>query len=378
MKAPLTCWFRDEDPGPATHALVIGVSHYPHRPLGVDDLPGAAVSADLFARWLRGRYPGRDRRLGSIRLLLAPSGDERPDVSAGPGVHLPDRATVHQALNEWAWDCMSSPDNVAVLYVCGHGVQEADDGVVVFMHDAGAVPDDVLDGALDVAGVRAGLKGDGSPARQWYFADACRVPSADLIGLEGPAQGGITLKRRRGSAVGHRPIFFATTPGGESWQSRAGSVFVQALRDCLELHALVPLKNAAGGWGITAQSLGEALDVRVRELAALDDREQAVVVGGSLTNATFLEREPPLVPVTLVVSPAEAQEVEGCGAEIFDGDTARRILERRPLPVADVPVLGGFWTLAVTFDPPCPPYIDKPAIAIQVHPPRVEQTVTLR
>jgi hypothetical protein len=49
MTDALPCWHRGDAPGPAAHALVIGTSAYPHRPLGRRDLPGAATSADRFA-----------------------------------------------------------------------------------------------------------------------------------------------------------------------------------------------------------------------------------------------------------------------------------------------------------------------------------------
>jgi hypothetical protein len=378
VTAPLPCWSRNDGPGPAMHALVIGTSTYPYRPLGLTDLPGAATSADMFARWLRDRYPGEGRRVGSIRLLLAPAEAERTRVSAGPDVPVPDRATVHRAVHEWSRDCMASADNVAVLYVCGHGLQETDDGALVFVHDAGSVPDDPLDGALDVAGIRSGMTGTTGPRRQWYFADACRVPSPLLDDFEGPLRGGITLKLRRGARPAHRPVFFAAEPGGLSWQSWEGSTFMRALRECLDLLALVPLGDAKGGWGVTAQSLLTALRARVAELAQQGGEWQGVTVGGSMTDAALIECDPPMVPVTLLVTPPEAARATGVGAEIFDGNTTVRVLQRRPLPLADIPIAAGVWTLSVTFDPPCPPYVDKPAIGLYVRPPRVDQPVALR
>jgi hypothetical protein len=374
VTAPVPYWFHADQPGPATHALVIGTSTYPHRPLGLTDLPGAATSAHVFAQWLRDRYPGTDRRLGSIRLLLAPSAAERAQLTPGPNVAVSNRANVHRAVHEWARDSMSSPDNVAILYVCGHGVQETDDGALVFCHDAGG--HDPLDAALDVAGVRAGMVGDSSPNRQWYFADACRVPSPALDVFEGPLRGSITLKPRRGRRPAHRPVFFAAEPGALSWQSHQGSIFMRALQSCLELDAFTPLPDS-GRWGITAQSLLTALRRRVPALARVGGRRQTVTVGGSMTDEPLIEGDPPSVPVTLLVRPAEAESIRGLEAEIFDGATAVRILERRQLPITDVPVRGGIWTLAVTIEPPCPPYLSKPAIALFVRPPRVEELVTL-
>ncbi|MEV0566605.1 caspase family protein [Dactylosporangium sp. NPDC050588] len=377
MTAPLPCWFRDDTPGPATHVLVIGVSEYPFRPLSdLDDLPSGATSADLFARWMRDRYPGGDRRLGSIRLLLAPTDDERPYVSGGDTVPRADGAAVHQALHEWARDCRSSPDNVAVLYICGHGVQETDDGAIVMLRDAGAIGDP-FDAAVDVAGVRRGLSLDGCPTRQWYFVDACRVPAHGLDDYAGPLRGRITLEPRRGTGPAHRPIFFAAAPGTAAWQSGVGSVFVRALLECLDLDARTRLDGDGERWGVTAESLHRHLRRRAHELAAVGAEEQTVMVGGSyLSDVAFLECEVPSVPVTLFVDPAAAQHAAGCTARIFEGDV--QALERRPLPVVDVPVPAGIWTLAVAFDPPHPRFAPETVASVQVAPPRAHKTVTLR
>jgi hypothetical protein len=376
MTDALPCWHRGDAAGPATHALVVGTSTYPHRPLGLPDLPGAATSADLFARWLRDAYPRHGRPVGTIRLLLAPSDAERTMVSAGPGVLVPDRATVHRALHEWARDCATDPGNVAVLYICGHGIQETDDGATVFVHDAAAY--DPLDAAVDIAAIRKGMTGPGAPGQQWYFVDACRVPSGALSGHTGVLHGGIALQPRTGPWPAHRPVFFAAEPGAPAWQSHRGSVFVRALLECLELHAVEPLDDTTDRWGVTAGSLLKALRRRVRELARLGGENQRVTLVGERTDATLIECAAPQVPVTLVVTPAEAERIEGVGAEIFDGNTSVRALTRQRLPVAGVPVAGGLWTLAVTFDPPCPPYVDKPAIALYVRPPSVQQRVVLQ
>jgi hypothetical protein len=369
MTNPLPRWFHDDSTGPATHALVIGTSTYPHRPLGLPDLPGAALSAQVFARWLREGYPGDGRRLGSIRLLLAPSVAEANQVSSGLDVLMPDQAIVQQALEEWADDCRSSAENVAVLYVCGHGVQETDDGALVFVHDARDA--DPLKAAIDIAGIRHGMVGDDSPDRQWYFADTCRVPSAVLNKkFRGPLAGRITLPELQGKQPAHRPVFFAAEPGTFAWQSGAGSVFMQALRRSLELDA-IHLPPGASTWGITAQSLLLALRRLVPQLAKAGGRSQAVTIGGSMTDAYLLECGPPMVPVTLVITPAEAERAGGLSAEIFDGLTDTRVLERRPTPVVEVPVRSGIWTLSLTFDPPSELYVNKPAIGLSVQPPRV-------
>jgi hypothetical protein len=372
----VTVWYAGPGPGPATHALVIGVSAYPGRPLGLGDLPGAATSALMFARWLRDEYRPPDAPLGSVRLLLGPSRGE----PAEPDVAAPTRDEVVKALNDWRADCHSSPENVAIVYLCGHGVLESTDGGVVLTQDAGRYPeaDQVLADAIDIDGVRNALTGPGGPTRQWYFVDACRERDSKLDKYDGLLRGGIRFERSSVPSGAHRPVFSAALPGRQAYQSGSGSLFVRALVKCLRLDAWDPPTARDDRWRITADSLNEALTGEVGRLARQRGQSQHIAYGGEIVaGEALLTGPPPQVPVTLRVTPAAAERVQSCGAEIFDGATDARVLERRPLPVTEVPVPGGVWTLSVTFDPPHPPYRDRPAIALQVRPPMCEQPVSL-
>ncbi|MGA5305596.1 caspase family protein [Nucisporomicrobium flavum] len=369
-------WLRRPSGGGATHALVIGVSDYPYRPFGLGHLPGAATSARLFAEWLSEEYRSPDAPLGSVRLLVAPSAREKLDAAGTP---RPTRDNVMEALDAWHADCFTSAANVAILYVCGHGLLESTDGGVVFMSDAGRLRTQRLDAALDIAGVRAGMAGPGSPDRQWYFADACRERSAELDDFAEVLRGGISLPARRGPHASHRPIFFAAPPSRSAYQSGQGSIFLRALLQSLRLNALEPPAGPDSRWAVTTNSLLTALTTEVERLAKKHGVRQRVTIGG-----TFLPREilvhsdePPQVPVSLVVTPAEAETVGSGGAEIFDGRTNVRVLPRSGLPIHRVPVPGGLWTLDVTFDPPHPSYRDLRSVALQIRPPMCEEPVDL-
>ena len=368
-------WYRRAVPGPATHALVIGTSAYPHRPFGLPDLGSAATSARRFATWVRDAYHRPDAPVSTVRLLLAPAANE-DDADSPARVTVPTRMNVLSALDDWKRDCCSSPENVAILYVCGHGAQETDDNAVVFVHDAGAQGARVLDEAIDVAGVRAGMTGPRSPRRQWYFVDACRVPASRLRAITVPLRGGITLDPEREIESEHRPLFFAAEAGGSAYEARSGTVFGRALLDVLGLDAFRPRDGADGGWAVTAPSLLEALSARVAELAGGGLQAQRVVAGGGLTDVSFVDGPAPEVPTTVRVAPPDAAGIEYCGAEIFDGDTDKRVLARRPVPILGAPVPAGVWTLGVTFDPPHESYRDKPAIGLFVAPPACERDVT--
>jgi hypothetical protein len=115
--------------GPGTHALVVGVSHYPHLspnegPVAktystLKQLPSAVLSAKAFANWLC-RTPLRNPAapLGRIELLLSPA-EQNEGVQCEAATH----ANLQAAFGRWFKTCTSSSDNVALLYFCGHGRQ---------------------------------------------------------------------------------------------------------------------------------------------------------------------------------------------------------------------------------------------------------------
>jgi Caspase domain len=378
MTPTIPYWFRDRGiGGPATHALVIGTSTYPHRPFQLNDLPASALSAFRFATWLRGSYAPPEAPIASIRLLLAPTERERRLLGADPNIMLPNRLNVMAALGEWQQDCLGAADNVAVLYACGHGLQETDDGGVVLVHDAGIQAGNPLDEGLDIEGVRRGLKGPNSPRHQWYFVDACRIDEKKLDDFD-TLDGGIVLGRRRGEAPPHRPVFFSAEPGKRSFQSEKGTVFSRSLLDCLRFHALEPFLGGGDMWRVTGPTLLTALRQRVPVVARAGSRYQQINIGGSMTDATFTNAPAPQVPFTVEASPRDVEREASCGAELFDGNTAVRVMQRRPLPVQEVPVRAGIWTLSVTFDPPHTVYRDKPSVAIYVRPPSCSAPVNLQ
>ena len=219
--------------GAATHALVLGVSRYEFLP-AADDAPAPAdrdtfglrqartpaTSAWRFATWLRDEYRSSGAPLGSIRLLLSPSEFERTtltELAALPAGVLPaTRDNVADAVDEWHAASETNPDNVAILYAGGHGIQMSkDDGGIVLLEDFARRPASPLDHSLDVGAVRKGMAGPTMAQQQFYFVDACRVrPEAAAafqtlgtgVGLQNPFEGA-----PRCSAV-----YFSASPSTEA------------------------------------------------------------------------------------------------------------------------------------------------------------------
>jgi len=376
--------------GPCTHALVVGVSRYEfltedgspppggRETFGLQQAKSPATSAFLFARWLESTYRSTAAPLGTIRLLLSPSEWETenvPDFAELPVEAIPaTRENVEEAVAEWFADCATSPDNVAILYASGHGIQMSpDDGGIVLLEDFAKLPN-VLDFSLDVGAVRKGMAGPTMAQRQFYFVDACRVrPEAALrfqtlgsgVGLPNPFAG-----TARVSAV-----YFAATPSTEALGAPGkGTLFVQALLECLDTalgvddHAL-----ADGTWAVTATTLVRALPNRVRELAEIHDAEQFPTVGGQLEEVPFhVLPGKPQVPITISLTPADAT---ACAlARLFDPQDGDVFSGEAFAPTIAREVPAGNYLLSVTIQPPTPPFANVDVI-VPALPPSYTATV---
>lgn len=125
---------RDE---PAMHALVIGVGSYPYLPGGpladpreaftfdgMRQLTSPPRSALAFARLLVDGGTARwNVPAGSVDLLISsPDGDVPPGLPE-PAPREPTIDRIREAFAAWLARCATHPENVAVLYFCGHGLQ---------------------------------------------------------------------------------------------------------------------------------------------------------------------------------------------------------------------------------------------------------------
>ena len=373
----------------ATHALVIGVSRYEFLPatdeaaaptdretFGLRQARTPATSAWRFAKWLADEYRNAAAPLASVRLLLSPSEFEQTtvaDLAALPAEVLPaTRDNVAEAVDEWHTACATNPENVAVLYAGGHGIQMSkDDGGIVLLQDFARRAAAPLDHSLDVGAVRKGMAGATMAQQQFYFVDACRVrPEAAIafqtlgtgVGLQNPFEGA-----PRVSAV-----YFSASPSTEALGKPGdGTLFVQALLECLRLLAVDDHVHEGDAWVVTTGTLMQALPQRVRELAATFGLEQAATTGGQLEEVVFhVLEERPDVPLTLQLEPEDAVECvtlrlwDGVETSVFEGlrfDAGGAVLQR--------PVPAGQYVLTVSIEPPTPPYRAVPALPVPALPP---------
>jgi hypothetical protein len=292
---------------PAYHALVIGVSQYRHLaggrgplsddPLaqGLGQLSAAATSAARVALWIRDHFDPPTAGKGSIRLLVSPSpGEVLPDHISAPPATTDEVST---ALFEWRRDVRADEDNVALLYVAGHGIQTSMEGGILLLEDFGRpfalTP---LAGAVDIESVRRGIVSDPNlpdthtPKLQFYFYDACRVipPATENYFV---LNAGITLEVPRTKRL---PKASLVSFGARSQSSAfadpklRSTLFSRALLDCLNSRAQVH----TDGRTVRYSELQPALEESVLELADFYDEDQEATFGGGGSSTVAVHRRP--------------------------------------------------------------------------------------
>ncbi|QRN83179.1 caspase family protein [Chloroflexota bacterium] len=221
---------------PGTHALVIGVSEYLHLvdgkdptptgiSFGMEQLSAAARSASEFAAWLLNEYQCDHAPLRSLRVLLSPADGEEinPDIAAL--LPVDSSATTNNVridLGEFRHACDASVDNIAIVYIAGHGVQITKTGAIVLLSDFGDTHFlSQLEGAIDMAGVHAGMNHPNTAKTQFWFVDACRQQPAIAKKFE-TLSGAITLDEPIG-ATETSPLFLAAGTGTQAY-ARVGGV----------------------------------------------------------------------------------------------------------------------------------------------------------
>jgi hypothetical protein len=359
-------WTKRDVSGPCTHALVLGVSAYPHlgdgtagETFGLQPLRSAAASAWSFARWLAGTYNAPNAPLASVRLLLAPSAEETAQFPDLPDVPRPTRENVEQALFAFRRDCSVRPEDVAIVYAAGHGVMLAkDEGGFVLLEDFGDPDRPIIANSLDVPSVRRGLAGPTVAQQQFFFIDACAVRPEAARTMQA-MRGGVGLDEPAEAPPSVAPIYSSAAPGTLALGAPGmGTLFSQALIECLDGLASSP--DRTGQWVVTDTSLVGPLRDRVMELAGQHDEEQVATAGGTLGHVVLHRLAAgPAMELSLSVEPAEAAPF--CFARLNDG-AGGTVVERSPLQqplVTTIP--AGLYTIDVVIDPPTsgPPYVAR-------------------
>jgi len=376
---------------PACHALVVGVSDYPHIVGGSapttretfekTQLSSRALSAARLAEWLIDHRSRLAVPLSTCRVL----------ASATPELLVHDepvaRATVEnfvRAATEWAADAAANRDGIALFYFAGHGFELSPTDQVMLLEDFGNGIGPLLRGGVGVTNLFYGMAPSGNApdiARtQAFFVDMGRTPQPSLQKFE--RTNTTAVFDANPSAVDDRKagIFYATSSGSEAYAVPGGAtLFNHSLISCLEGRAATAIGQTNEGnelWGITLFSLAEALPKQIDELSRSFDADQRVTVGGSLGPANLLYMDgPPLADVALRFEPAEA--VADAHVEII-GDGNVVVASLAP-PVAQplrLELPAGLYLVNVSF-PPAAAF--QPVSMLKaVRPPRVDWKIRVK
>jgi hypothetical protein len=369
--------------GPRTHALVIGVSRYRHLPDADGNPPDEPAGGETFelvrlecaangalavAEWLRDSYRQPDAPLASVRLLLSPSELELEDprMAAADGATPPaTRAATAEAIDEWRRACRGDPGGVAILYLAGHGVMISSEGdVVVLLEEFAAREGQELDAAVDLQGVRNGMRGPELPKRQFYFADACAFAPELRPGQE--LKGGVTLSAGTVPGPGVSPVYSAAAPARQAWGVPGETTFfAQALLESVDLLAVAA--DGDGGWVVTDNTLIPALGGRVFELSG----ERSFQAGGQLAGDAVFHRpsRAPRVAVEITIAPDAAHPVAVTTLKDGDGEPYRSY---PPMALITDAVPAGYYTVAVEIDPATDGLRARNGISCPAMPPRAK------
>ena len=265
--------------GPATHAMVIGVGHYPHlpgggsrtqiaSPEGLDQLTSPPISARAIATWLIAGYNNPDRPMASVALLTSER-RKKPFLNPRTGVaHAIETATIENietAVTQWRQRAEAGTDQRLIFYFCGHGIANGT-AATLLASNYGEKPFNTLAGAFNFQNFRDAMALS-SATEQVYFIDACRVASTNLLRVGTPAGSLVTGDRVRPPDAPEilAPTFYSTLPGTTAY-ARKGKVsfYTEALIQGLDGAGSV---NFGRGWRVTTLGLQNALSVYLeREL----------------------------------------------------------------------------------------------------------------
>lgn len=328
--------------GPGTHALVIGVSHYPFLAgngateaglrFGLEDLSSAARSASEVVAWLLNEYRNPGAPLASVRVLLSPAEGETLADGVVERLTAPYAATrdaVEHDLMAFRASCSERRDNVAFVYVAGHGIQLTKRGAIVLLEDFADPGRVELYGAIDMVGCHEGMDGDAYAANQFWFVDACRQLPAIARQFEQLESGVLSLARPPGE-VESSPLYLASTSRDVAFAEVGGTtLFSQAVLSGLRGAAAVgPEEDLSLGWHVPAGRLGDVVKQIVDKLAGDKGEEQSVQPVGWPGRAVVHQFEgPPEVRVVLSLDPPEAAPHTKVSL-LFDADEGQAKVDR--------------------------------------------------
>ncbi|HEX8513818.1 MAG TPA: P-loop NTPase fold protein [Allosphingosinicella sp.] len=221
--------YQKEQPGPATHALIIGATGYSAYPELVP--PVASRSAAMFATWMRQRFRNPQAPLASLDWVCFDvfQIERAQQLTDGSIDFIPalNFGVLRHSIEEWIERLRLSPGSQGIFFFSGRAVRAQADTILLppeFQPGSGGE-------AISLLGLLEGMAGVSSDLI--FLIDAGRPEYSGPI-QAWPQQEGIEpIPRKAGRAVIH-----ATAPGAPAHVDRNGtSLFAKAMMESLEFAA---------------------------------------------------------------------------------------------------------------------------------------------
>ncbi|MBZ9801090.1 caspase family protein [Mesorhizobium sp. ES1-6] len=279
--------FHDPADGPHTHVLILGVGSYPWSDFA--ELTSPPASARAVADWFLGfgqtEFINPQRPLGSVAVLLSEpvtGGKAKADRSSarigasyrGIETLRPNYANARIATEAWRNRLKANSQNMAVVYLCGHGLSE--NGVTAFvLEDHGFDKDKPFSSLVDLNDLTKAAASLAVPAQLLFF-DCCRSDAS--LGLQSGLVGDRLLdhagpRRADVGQVAQYATLLAKEAGGRTGQT---SLFAASLINALDLAG----SKETGRWVVRAgrfrDVLGDCLALYGRSIDEIQDLDGAI------------------------------------------------------------------------------------------------------
>lgn len=317
----MTLVFERPNVQPGTHVFVVGIGLYDHlidgpktlldNPFGLGQLGSPPISAKRFAEWMLNDLNNPDAPLASVEVLISSPDQVTIDVpGAGPQQVEPAiGANIQAAFNRWFARVNTDDQNVAVMYHCGHGLESSD--LALLAQDFGAPggdPPQPWANAYNFHRTHLGMRRCKADA-QFFFVDACRQVSADLLEFDGEdVTALIAPKLRRTNTDRNAPILYASARDSKAFaKSDEVSRFTDAVIESMSGNGAA--KVVGGDWKVSNESLPSAVVKRIlRGNGHRDVPIQIPKSDGEFSSTCFLHvlDGPPAIPA--FVTSAAAQQ----------------------------------------------------------------------
>jgi hypothetical protein len=322
-----------------------------HDTLGLRQLSGPPKSALAFVDFVTSRLRHPAALPGTVELLLSPA-QEYQYAGRGVAVDAPNLANVAKAFEDWYDRCDSHPDNVALFYFCGHGVER--EAPLLLLEDFGQSRLSMLANAIDILPTFNGMA-TCLARTQYFFVDACReVPQQLLERLGGSAR---VLKDPEVVGDDRDCGLLMATSGGQKAYGLAG-------RPTRFTNALIRALDGLGGrldgnrWVVDYAGLQRAITVLLRRDDPTAPRQRPQSFGAAGDAVLQLCAKPPVVPLRVSCLPPDALLSAGVSALLAPIVALSSVVA----PVAPVVAEGGweaevpadFYLLTIDVDPGSP------------------------